>query len=177
MLRRRCWRGTSEWERGLYTETQRYRLPPLFFSKCHGGVRRYEDGKRARRRRSEGTETQQRRENKPLLHNLSSTAKVSSPQACTTNLTGLALKGGMSVLCMRICVCLVLSWYDIMSVDSLALSDSLRVSDVLVVFGAETQGSWVRCGRRKVQLIMVVNSGAAVKPENRSSHAHCLFMK
>lgn len=56
------------------------------------------------------------------------------------------------------CVFLVLSWYDIISVDSLALSDSLRVSDVRVVFGAETQGSWVQCGRRKVQLIMVVNS-------------------
>lgn len=164
-----CWRGTSEWERGLYTETQRYRPPPLFFFKCQGGVRRYEDGERARRRRSEGTETQQRRENKPLLHNLSSTAKVSSPQACTTNLTGLALQGGMSVLCTRICVCLVLSWYDIMIVDSLALSDSLRVSDMRVVFGMETKGSWVQCGRRKVQLIMVVNRGVAVKLKNRSS--------
>ncbi len=103
--RRQCWRGTSEWERGLYTETQRYRPPLLFFCKCHGGVRRYEVDERAGRRHSEGMETQQRRENKPLLHNLSSTAKVSSPQACTTNLTALALKGGMSVLFMHMCVC------------------------------------------------------------------------
>lgn len=75
----------------------------------------------------------------------------------------------MSVLCTRICVCLVLSWYDIMIVDSLALSDSLRVSDMRVVFGMETKGSWVQCGRRKVQLIMVVNRGVAVKLKNRSS--------
>ncbi|XDV37385.1 hypothetical protein PO909_006991, partial [Leuciscus waleckii] len=156
-----CWRGTSEWERGLCTETQRYRPPPLFFFKCQGGVRRYEDGERARQRRSEGTETQQRRENKPLLHNLSSTAKVSSPQACTTNLTGLALQGGMSVLCTRICVCLVLSWYDIMIVDSLALSDSLRVSDMRVVFGTETKGSWVQ------NLFLVVTVPLTVANSNR----------
>lgn len=81
------------------------------------------------------------------------------------------------MFCVCMCVCLVRSWYDIMSVDSLALSDSLRVSDVRVVFGAETQGSWLQCGRRKVQLNMVVNSGSAVKPENRNPRAHCRFLK
>ncbi len=147
--RRQCWRGHQRvGERTVHWDAE-ISSSPLFFCKCHGGVRRYEVDERAGRRHSEGMETQQRRENKPLLHNLSSTAKVSSPQACTTNLTALALKGGMSVLFMHmcglcvVCVCLVRSWYDIMSVDSLALSESLRVSDMCVVFGAETQGSWL----------------------------------
>lgn len=160
------WRHhSSGWECGLYTETQRYQppRPSLFLCKCHGGVRWYEGEEKAGRDASRGTETRRRRENKPLLHNLSSTAKVSSPQACSTNLTGPAFKSEMSVSCMRMCVRLVPSRCDIMSVDSLALSGSHRVSDVRVVFGAETRGCWVKCGRRKVQLVVSVNSGAVVR--------------
>lgn len=54
-----CWPGTSRvGERGLYTEKWRYRPPPLFFCKCHRGVRRYEelDGDAQRAQRHSGGE-------------------------------------------------------------------------------------------------------------------------